>query len=152
LFFLFFLAKFFKLHNDSSFRKILLLRSSSLSAAATSRQNAAAAAGIDEETEKNDAKILYNIRLVIGGLMLPTIATTIDSLLFSRLGLIKSVLARTILAGLSYTFVKGAFKIIYKQKIIWQQTHRDILDYQPPLPATTSTPNVNNNNDDFKFH
>ena len=50
-----------------------------------------------DEADKDDAKILYNIRLAIGGLMLPTIATTLDHLIFKRFTIIRSTLLRTVM-------------------------------------------------------
>lgn len=128
---------YFKLPNENTARKLQQHRNGGGGGAQRNRQVT------DEEVDKNDAKILYNIRLVVGGLMLPTIASSLDYMFLSRLGIFKSVLLRTTIAGLAYTIIKGVSKLVYKQKLIWQQTNRDIRDYDgggtdksPSSPAT----------------
>lgn len=48
----------------------------------------------EDEDEKEDAKFLSKIRLVIGGLLLPTIAISIDKLILNRLNLVNSAFIR----------------------------------------------------------
>lgn len=48
-----------------------------------------------DEDEKEDAKFVSTIRLVVGGLLLPTVAIALDKLILSRLNVIQSTLLRT---------------------------------------------------------
>jgi len=92
------------------------------------KQNEADEDDYDEEDqdEKEDMKFLLRVRLVIGGLMLPSIVLTIDRLLCSK----QTNLMRTILIGLGFVAFKGVSKFLYKQKKLWQKENREIMNYK----------------------
>uniref|UniRef100_T1ISN4 E3 ubiquitin-protein ligase MARCHF5 n=1 Tax=Strigamia maritima TaxID=126957 RepID=T1ISN4_STRMM len=68
-------------------------------------------------------------RILIGALILPTIANTVGAMFFDR---IQSSLQKTILGGLVFIACKGAFKIYYKQKQLYRLSQRKILDFVEP--------------------
>lgn len=83
----------------------------------------------EDEDEKEDEKFMSKIRLVVGGLLLPTVAISIDRLFLSRLNLINSALIRTAISGAIFVSVKNVLKTLCLRKKIWQQMNRDIKNY-----------------------
>ncbi|XP_014237689.1 E3 ubiquitin-protein ligase MARCH5-like [Trichogramma pretiosum] len=65
-------------------------------------------------------------RILCGALLLPTIATICGKIFFSS---INSNFQRTILGGVAFITIKGAFKIYYKQQQYIRQRQRRIMDY-----------------------
>lgn len=53
----------------------------------------------DFDDEKEDSRLLHRIRLVIGGLLLPTMIVSIDKLAFNLVFKKKPTLLRTIMVG-----------------------------------------------------
>lgn len=71
----------------------------------------------EEEEEQEDAQFLTTIRLILGGLLLPTMAISIDRFILFRFNLFpKSTLVRTIFVSLYYHF-KTLFMLLLKKKI-----------------------------------
>ncbi|XP_032807970.2 E3 ubiquitin-protein ligase MARCHF5 isoform X1 [Petromyzon marinus] len=64
-------------------------------------------------------------RILCGALVFPTIATVVGKLMFSR---VNSNLQRTILGGIAFVAIKGAFKVYFKQQQYLRQAHRRILN------------------------
>ncbi|CAF0746702.1 unnamed protein product [Brachionus calyciflorus] len=85
----------------------------------------------EDDDEKEDAKFMSKIRLVVGGLLLPTIAISVDKFFLSRLNLVNSVLVRTTISGIIFIGAKNLVKTLSKRKKIWQQMNRDIRNYVP---------------------
>ncbi|KAM6067334.1 E3 ubiquitin-protein ligase MARCHF5 isoform 1-T2 [Chlamydotis macqueenii] len=65
-------------------------------------------------------------RILCGALVFPTIATIVGKLMFSS---VNSNLQRTILGGIAFVAIKGAFKVYFKQQQYLRQAHRKILNY-----------------------
>ncbi|TSK22627.1 E3 ubiquitin-protein ligase MARCH5 [Bagarius yarrelli] len=65
-------------------------------------------------------------RILCGALVFPTIATIVGKLMFSR---VNSNLQRTILGGIAFVAIKGAFKVYFKQQQYLRQAHRKILNF-----------------------
>jgi hypothetical protein len=88
--------------------------------------------GGGNDAQKDAAKFLATIRQIVGGLLLPTIAVSIDQLLLRHILPLNSscVMLRTIIAGIAYTSIKGLTKIFLVQKKNWQQANREIQDYK----------------------
>ena len=59
----------------------------------------------DDDEEKLNSKFISKIRLIVGGLMLPTIAVGLDRLVFGTFGLKCSSLLRTTLVINTKTFI-----------------------------------------------
>uniref|UniRef100_A0A8D3CRW4 E3 ubiquitin-protein ligase MARCHF5 n=1 Tax=Scophthalmus maximus TaxID=52904 RepID=A0A8D3CRW4_SCOMX len=60
-------------------------------------------------------------RILCGALVFPTIATIVGKLMFSS---VNSNLQRTILGGIAFVAIKGAFKVYFKQQQYLRQAHR----------------------------
>jgi hypothetical protein len=59
----------------------------------------------EEEEEQEDAQFLATIRLILGGLLLPTMAISIDRFILFRFNIFpKSTLVRTIFVSFNYHF------------------------------------------------
>ncbi|CAL8284233.1 unnamed protein product [Arctogadus glacialis] len=71
-------------------------------------------------------------RILCGALVFPTIATIVGKLMFSS---VNSNLQRTILGGIAFVAIKGAFKVYFKQQQYLRQAHRKILDFPEPEEA-----------------
>ncbi|KAF3842465.1 hypothetical protein F7725_024416 [Dissostichus mawsoni] len=71
-------------------------------------------------------------RILCGALVFPTIATIVGKLMFSS---VNSNLQRTILGGIAFVAIKGAFKVYFKQQQYQRQAHRKILDFPEPEEA-----------------
>uniref|UniRef100_A0AAQ4P5C4 E3 ubiquitin-protein ligase MARCHF5 n=1 Tax=Gasterosteus aculeatus aculeatus TaxID=481459 RepID=A0AAQ4P5C4_GASAC len=71
-------------------------------------------------------------RILCGALVFPTIATIVGKLMFSS---VNSNLQRTILGGIAFVAIKGAFKVYFKQQQYMRQAHRKILDFPEPEDA-----------------
>ncbi|XP_053477676.1 E3 ubiquitin-protein ligase MARCH5 isoform X1 [Ictalurus furcatus] len=71
-------------------------------------------------------------RILCGALVFPTIATIVGKLMFSR---VNSNLQRTILGGIAFVAIKGAFKVYFKQQQYLRQAHRKILNFPEPEEA-----------------
>lgn len=84
----------------------------------------------DDDEEKLNSKFISKIRLIVGGLMLPTIAVSLDRLVFGTLGFKGSSLLRTTLVGLAFIGLKGASKVVYCHKKLNQEEMRDIKDFK----------------------
>lgn len=86
----------------------------------------------NDENELENSKILKKIRLVIGGLALPSLAVLFDKIIFNYLvGSNKSSsLIRTTMVGLTFVGVKGIAKMIYRQKKSWEEENKSIQDYK----------------------
>lgn len=54
----------------------------------------------EDDDEKEDAKFVSRLRLLVGGLFLPTVAISIDKMFLSRCNLSNSVLVRTAIVTL----------------------------------------------------
>uniref|UniRef100_A0A3B3CQZ8 Membrane-associated ring finger (C3HC4) 5 n=1 Tax=Oryzias melastigma TaxID=30732 RepID=A0A3B3CQZ8_ORYME len=65
-------------------------------------------------------------RILCGALVFPTIATIVGKLMFSS---VNSNLQRTILGGIAFVAIKGAFKVYFKQQQYLRQAHRKILNF-----------------------
>ncbi|XP_056277360.1 uncharacterized protein LOC130198240 [Pseudoliparis swirei] len=65
-------------------------------------------------------------RILCGALVFPTIATIVGKLMFSS---VNSNLQRTILGGIAFVAIKGAFKVYFKQQQYQRQAHRKILNF-----------------------
>ncbi|XP_035519994.1 E3 ubiquitin-protein ligase MARCH5 isoform X3 [Morone saxatilis] len=65
-------------------------------------------------------------RILCGALVFPTIATIVGKLMFSS---VNSNLQRTILGGIAFVAIKGAFKVYFKQQQYMRQAHRKILNF-----------------------
>ncbi|XP_015585470.1 E3 ubiquitin-protein ligase MARCH5 [Cephus cinctus] len=65
-------------------------------------------------------------RILCGALLLPTIASICGKLLFESMS---SNFQRTLLGGVAFITIKGAFKIYYKQQQYVRQCQRRIMDY-----------------------
>jgi len=65
-------------------------------------------------------------RVLVGAMLLPTIATACGQILFKRE---RNNFKRTMMGGLSFLFAKGLLKLYYKQQQYERQVHRQILDY-----------------------
>ncbi|KAH0568428.1 E3 ubiquitin-protein ligase MARCHF5-like isoform X1 [Cotesia glomerata] len=65
-------------------------------------------------------------RIICGALLLPTIASICGKIFFES---INSNFQRTILGGVAFITIKGAFKIYHKQQQYVRQCQRRILDY-----------------------
>ncbi len=84
----------------------------------------------DEDDElKTDDRFLLNLRRVVGGLLIPSIAISLDKIVLHRLNLSKSPLVRTAFAMFGFLGVKSALKLFLLQKKLTQESKRDILDY-----------------------
>ncbi|XP_069835102.1 E3 ubiquitin-protein ligase MARCHF5 isoform X3 [Dendropsophus ebraccatus] len=68
-------------------------------------------------------------RILCGALVFPTIATIVGKLMFSS---VNSNLQRTILGGIAFVAIKGAFKVYFKQQQYLRQAHRKILNNPEP--------------------
>lgn len=87
----------------------------------------------EDDTQEN-AKLISHIRLVLGGLALPTIAVILDNLVFGLWCSPNSPpLIRTTLVGLAFVGVKGISKIFYRKKKCWEEANKSIQDYQCPI-------------------
>lgn len=73
-------------------------------------------------------------RILCGALVFPTIATIVGKLMFSS---VNSNLQRTILGGIAFVAVKGAFKVYFKQQQYQRQAHRKILNFPEAEEAWT---------------
>ncbi|XP_048125268.1 E3 ubiquitin-protein ligase MARCH5 isoform X1 [Alosa alosa] len=71
-------------------------------------------------------------RILCGALVFPTIATIVGKLMFSS---VNSNLQRTILGGIAFVAIKGAFKVYFKQQQYLRQAHRRILNFPEPEEA-----------------
>ncbi|PWA25918.1 hypothetical protein CCH79_00001369 [Gambusia affinis] len=71
-------------------------------------------------------------RILCGALVFPTIATIVGKLMFSS---VNSNLQRTILGGIAFVAIKGAFKVYFKQQQYLRQAHRKILNFPEPEEA-----------------
>jgi hypothetical protein len=71
---------------------------------------------------------MSSIRLIIGALFLPTIATTIDQYMLKPFISDNFQLLRICLAGLTFVSMKGLAKIVYYRKKKWQKLNREIQD------------------------
>lgn len=84
----------------------------------------------DENGSYENTKLLKKIRLVVGGLALPSIAVVIEKLIFS---LVKdsgsSSILRTSMIGLTFVGVKGIAKLIYRRKKTWEEENKSIQNY-----------------------
>lgn len=78
-------------------------------------------------------------RVLIGALVLPTIANAVGGFLFER---VQSSIQRTFLGGLAFVAFKGAFKIYYKHKQLYRLSQRKILDFieSSSIQVTTNEP------------
>ncbi|KAJ8684285.1 hypothetical protein QAD02_020077 [Eretmocerus hayati] len=65
-------------------------------------------------------------RILCGALLLPTIATVCGRILFYS---VNSNFQRTLLGGVAFITIKGAFKIYHKQQQYIRQRQRRIMDY-----------------------
>ncbi|MEQ2261434.1 E3 ubiquitin-protein ligase marchf5 [Xenotaenia resolanae] len=65
-------------------------------------------------------------RILCGALVFPTIATIVGKIMFSS---VNSNLQRTILGGIAFVAIKGAFKVYFKQQQYLRQAHRKILNF-----------------------
>lgn len=84
----------------------------------------------DDDSQENSI-LLKKIRLVVGGLTLPTIAVCIDKLILTMVGSRSSPsIVRTSLIGLAFVGVKGIAKMVYKQKKSWEEENKSIQDYK----------------------
>jgi hypothetical protein len=79
-----------------------------------------------ESESNNSFKRMSSIRLAVGALFLPTIATTIDKYMLKPFFLDNFTLLRTCLAGLAFVSLKGLAKIVYYRKKKWQKLNREI--------------------------
>lgn len=68
-------------------------------------------------------------RLICGALVTPTIATIVGKCLFGK---IQSNIQRTLLGGIAYVAIKGAFRIYYMQHQYIRQAQRRIKNYEEP--------------------
>lgn len=121
------------------------------------KANQSSASSSLSDDEKDDAKLLSTVRLVVGGLLLPTIAISIDKFFLRSFHFSSSTLIRTTIVsfafyfccllrlwrfsfklyyfflfqgGLVYIGVKGLTKIFLKKKKNWQQANREIQNYK----------------------
>ena len=119
------------------------------------KANQSSASSSLSDDEKDDAKLLSTVRLVVGGLLLPTIAISIDKFFLRSFHFSSSTLIRTTIVSLPFIFVvcfnygdlvlnfilffqgglvyigvKGLTKIFLKKKKNWQQANREIQNYK----------------------
>lgn len=86
---------------------------------------------INQENDSNtgvDFSCISSLRLIIGGLFLPTASIAIDKLVLSKFIPHYSQLFRTAMAGLAFVSIKGILKIVYFCKKRWQKSNREILN------------------------
>jgi len=69
---------------------------------------------------------LSTTRILCGALLLPTFSSIIGRVFFDN---VKNNLHRTLLGGIAFIAVKGAFKIYFKQKQYVRKKQRKIIDY-----------------------
>ncbi|XP_063047836.1 E3 ubiquitin-protein ligase MARCH5 [Engraulis encrasicolus] len=74
-------------------------------------------------------------RILCGALVFPTIATIVGKLMFSS---VNSNLQRTILGGIAFVAIKGAFKVYFKQQQYLRQAHRRILNFPEQEEASSA--------------
>lgn len=88
----------------------------------------------DDETQEN-LNLIKRVRLVVGGLALPSIAAILDKLIF---GIIHStsissnsisIILRTTTVGLIFVGIKGICKMVYSQKKSWEEENKTIQNY-----------------------
>lgn len=84
----------------------------------------------DDDGEKEDMRFLSRIRLVVGGLLLPSTIVSIDRFTFGLIYKQKSTLFRTLLIGIGFVGLKGFSKVLYNHKKIWQKENREIKNYE----------------------
>ncbi|KAG0431211.1 hypothetical protein HPB47_022008 [Ixodes persulcatus] len=70
-------------------------------------------------------------RLLCGALLLPTVASLLGRLFFSR----QSSLQRSLLGGLAFVALKGAAKIYLKRQQYLRQCRRTVLNFEGPEPS-----------------
>ncbi|XP_008550365.1 E3 ubiquitin-protein ligase MARCHF5 isoform X1 [Microplitis demolitor] len=84
----------------------------------------------DERTQSQDVPAMSDpvcaTRILCGALLLPTIASICGNIFFES---INSNFQRTILGGIAFITIKGAFKIYHKQQQYVRQCQRRIMDY-----------------------
>ncbi|XP_063992070.1 E3 ubiquitin-protein ligase MARCHF5-like [Diachasmimorpha longicaudata] len=85
---------------------------------------------IDDRTQSHDVPPMSDpvsaTRIVCGALLLPTIASICGRIFFES---INSNFQRTLLGGIAFITIKGAFKIYHKQQQYVRQCQRRIMDY-----------------------
>ncbi|XP_066587388.1 E3 ubiquitin-protein ligase MARCHF5-like isoform X1 [Prorops nasuta] len=79
-----------------------------------------------EATQLSMSDSAFVFRVMTGALLLPTIATLCGKIFF---GSINSNFQRTLLGGVAFIAIKGAFKIYHKQQQYVRQCQRRIMDY-----------------------
>ncbi|XP_015120112.1 E3 ubiquitin-protein ligase MARCH5 [Diachasma alloeum] len=85
---------------------------------------------IDDRTQSHDVPPMSDpvsaTRVLCGALLLPTIASICGRIFFES---IHSNFQRTLLGGIAFITIKGAFKIYHKQQQYVRQCQRRIMDY-----------------------
>ncbi|KAF7991235.1 hypothetical protein HCN44_002797 [Aphidius gifuensis] len=91
----------------------------------------------DERTQSQEVPPMSDpvsaTRILCGALLLPTIASICGKIFFDN---INSNFRRTILGGVAFITIKGAFKIYHKQQQYVRQCQRRIMDYTDSNIAT----------------
>lgn len=89
-----------------------------------------------EDDDEENSKFTSHLRLVMGGLALPTIAVVLEKVVFGSMGFTTSPasIVRISLIGLAFVGFKGFAKIFYSQKKMWEEANKSIQDY-----TTTTT-------------
>ena len=80
----------------------------------------------DDDDEKEDMRFLYRIRLVVGGLLLPSTIVSIDRFTFGLICSKKSTLFRTLLVSFNLILLK-IFKVLHANFYFFTQFSKIFL-------------------------
>lgn len=83
-------------------------------------------------------------RMICGALLLPTVASLVGKIFFSRVS--GSQWRRSLIGGLAFLLIKGALKIYLRKSQYIRYSQRSIKNYVPSVKSTRHNNNNNNNN------